>query len=111
LLELAQAALRLKLAIAGWAMAMVFLGAWLLLVTGGGLTPDKPDVVFAPPDGSGVVSHELTIRVPDCRAAYEVLRARGAAFLTPPVEHPWEVRTFFRDPDGHLIEISEARSA
>lgn len=88
-----------------------FLGAWLLLVTGGGPTPDKPDVVFTPPDGSGVVSHELTIRVPDCRAAYEVLRARGAAFLTPPVEYPWEVRAFFRDPDGHLIEISEARSA
>jgi len=43
--------------------------------------------------------------------AYRTLAARGARFLTPPVESEWEVRAFFRDPDGHLIEISEARSA
>ena len=46
----------------------------------------------------------------DCRAAYEELRRRGAAFLTPPVESAWEVRAFFRDPDGHLLEISEAKA-
>jgi len=51
----------------------------------------------------------MTIRVPDCRAAYAARRARGAEFLTPPVEYAWEVRCFFRDPDGHLLEISEAR--
>jgi catechol 2,3-dioxygenase-like lactoylglutathione lyase family enzyme len=51
----------------------------------------------------------MTIRVPDCRAAYELLAARGASFLTPPVEWEYEVRCFFRDPDGHLLEISEAR--
>jgi catechol 2,3-dioxygenase-like lactoylglutathione lyase family enzyme len=87
-----------------------FLGTWLLLVTGGGPTQDKPDVSFAPPADPGLVSHEMTIRVPDCRAAYESLRARGASFLTPPVEYAWEVRCFFRDHDGHLLEISESRS-
>ena len=46
--------------------------------------------------------------MPDCRGAYETLRARGAQFLAPPVEYEWEVRAFFRDPDGHLLEISEA---
>jgi catechol 2,3-dioxygenase-like lactoylglutathione lyase family enzyme len=51
----------------------------------------------------------MTFRVPDCRAAYETLRGRGVTFLTPPVESLWEVRAFFRDPDGHLLEISEAR--
>jgi catechol 2,3-dioxygenase-like lactoylglutathione lyase family enzyme len=81
-----------------------------LVVTGGGPTEDKPDVTFAPPDDPRRVSHAMTIRVPDCQAAYEVLRARGAAFLTPPVASAWEVRAFFRDPDGHLLEISEARS-
>jgi catechol 2,3-dioxygenase-like lactoylglutathione lyase family enzyme len=86
-----------------------FLGAWLLLVTAGGPTADKPGVTFAPPADPDRVSHEMTIRVPDCRAAYEVLTARGANFLTPPVESDWEVRCFFRDPDGHLLEISEAR--
>ena len=48
--------------------------------------------------------------VADCRAVYEELRGRGAEFLTPPVEYPWEIRAFFRDPDGHLFEISEARN-
>ena len=87
-----------------------FLGTWLLLVTGGGPTADKPDVVFTAPLDTASVSHEMTIRVPDCRAAYAALRARGAEFLTPPVEYAWEVRCFFRDPDGHLLEISEART-
>jgi catechol 2,3-dioxygenase-like lactoylglutathione lyase family enzyme len=50
----------------------------------------------------------MTIRVPDCRAAYETLRARGAVFLTPPHDRGHEVRRFFRDPDGHLFEISQA---
>ena len=86
-----------------------FAGAWLLLVTGGGPTEDKPDVTFATPDDPARVSHAMTIRVPDCAAAYETLSARGASFLTAPLSSEWEVRAFFRDPDGHLIEISEAR--
>jgi len=56
------------------------------------------------------VSSELTFRVPDCRAAYETLSARGASFLAPPVDWGGEIRAFFRDPDGHLLEISEAVS-
>ena len=86
-----------------------FQGTWLLLVTGGGPTKDKPGVTFAPPSDAGIVTHELTLRVPDCHAAYEVLRSRGAEFLTPPVEYEHEIRCFFRDPDGHLLEISQVR--
>src|SRR5262245_58321162 len=70
----------------GTSVVFRFLGSWHLLVTGGGPTPDKPTVTFAPPADPDRVSHELTIRVPDCRAAYETLRSRGALFLTPPVE-------------------------
>ena len=84
-----------------------FQGTWLLLVTGGGPTPGKPTVTFAPPDDPDRVSHQLTIRVPDCRAAYETLTERGATFLAPPVDRGGEIRAFFRDPDGHLLEISE----
>jgi catechol 2,3-dioxygenase-like lactoylglutathione lyase family enzyme len=87
-----------------------FAGAWLLLVTGGGPTPDKPEVEFASVEDPSRVSHAMTIRVPSCPDAYETLRSRGAEFLTPPVTSEWEVRAFFRDPDGHLLEISEARS-
>jgi catechol 2,3-dioxygenase-like lactoylglutathione lyase family enzyme len=83
------------------------LGGWLLLVVGGGPTDDKPRVTFAPPADPDRVSAEMIFAVPDCRAAYETLTARGAEFLSPPVEYPWEVRAFFRDPDGHLFEISE----
>jgi catechol 2,3-dioxygenase-like lactoylglutathione lyase family enzyme len=87
-----------------------FLGNWLLLVTGGEPTEDKPTVTFAPPDDPDRVDHQMIIGVSDCRAAYETLLSRGAEFLTPPVDRGWEVRCFFRDPDGHLIELSEARS-
>ena len=83
------------------------LGDWLLVVTGGGPTDDKPNVTFAPPGDANVVSTEMIFRVPDCHAAYDELAARGATFLTPPVDHGGEVRAFFRDPDGHLFEISE----
>jgi catechol 2,3-dioxygenase-like lactoylglutathione lyase family enzyme len=91
----------------GTSAVLRFQGAWILLVTGGGPTPGKPTVTFAPPDDPDRVSHQLTLRVPDCRAAYETLRARGAEFLTPPVDRGGEIRAFFRDPDGHLLEISE----
>ena len=87
-----------------------FQSAWLLLVTGGGPTADKPGVVFTTIEDSDRVSHAMTIRVPDCMAAYETLRTRGARFLAPPVSSEWEVRGFFRDPDGHLLEISESRA-
>jgi catechol 2,3-dioxygenase-like lactoylglutathione lyase family enzyme len=93
----------------GSSCVLQFLGTWLLLVTGGEPTADKPTVTFAAPADPDRVSHEMTIRVPDCHAAYETLLKRGAQFLTPPVEYDWEIRAFFRDPDGHLIEISEAR--
>ena len=93
----------------GTSCVLRFQGAWLLLVTGGGPTPDKPTVTFAPPPDPDVVSHQLTMRVPDCRKAYEILRTRGAEFLTPPHDRGGEVRCFFRDPDGHLLEISETR--
>jgi catechol 2,3-dioxygenase-like lactoylglutathione lyase family enzyme len=93
----------------GTSAVLRFQGTWLLLVTGGGPTKDKPDVTFIPPPDPNAVTHELTMRVPDCHAAYEILRTRGADFLTPPVEYDHEIRCFFRDPDGHLIEISQVR--
>jgi catechol 2,3-dioxygenase-like lactoylglutathione lyase family enzyme len=94
----------------GTSCVLQFLGAWLLLVTGGAPTPDKPDVRFGAPPDPDYVSHAMTIRVPDCRAAHEALKNRGAAFLTPPYDRNGETRCFFRDPDGHLLEISEAHS-
>ncbi len=93
----------------GTSAVLSFNAAWLLLVTGGGPTPDKPSVSLAPPADPDRLDHLFTIRVPDCRANYALLRERGAEFLTPPVTSGPETRAFFRDPDGHLFEISEYR--
>jgi catechol 2,3-dioxygenase-like lactoylglutathione lyase family enzyme len=83
--------------------------AWLLIVTGGGPTQDKPTVSLAPPPDADQRDSLFTMRVADCQAAYDELLGRGADFLTPPVTHGRETRCFFRDPDGHLFEISEYR--
>jgi catechol 2,3-dioxygenase-like lactoylglutathione lyase family enzyme len=91
----------------GDSVVLRFLGNWLLLVTGADPTEDKPNVSMAAPEGGNVVDHSFTIRVPDCRQAYEVLLVRGANFLTPPNQRGQETRCFFPDPDGHLFEISQ----
>lgn len=83
--------------------------AWLLIVTGGGPTDDKPTVTLEPPTDPDRRDNLFTMRVVDCQATYDELRARGAVFLTPPVTNGPETRCFFRDPDGHLFEISEYR--
>jgi catechol 2,3-dioxygenase-like lactoylglutathione lyase family enzyme len=90
----------------GTSLVLKIAGAWLLVVTGGEPTEDKPTVTFVPPEDPDRTSAELIFRVPDCRAAYETLVGRGASFLHEPVDNGYEVRAFFRDPDGHLFEIS-----
>jgi catechol 2,3-dioxygenase-like lactoylglutathione lyase family enzyme len=95
----------------GTSCVLRLVGQWLLLVTGGPPTADKPTVTFAPPADPDVATAELIVAVPDCRAAYDTLSSRGAEFLTPPVEYDWEIRAFFRDPDGHLFEITQRKPA
>ena len=95
----------------GTSLVTKFLGNWLLLVTKGGPTKDKPDVSYMPPNDNTKVSHSFTIRVKDCHKTYNILKERGAIFITPPVDWEFEIRAFFRDPDGHLFEISEIRES
>ena len=92
----------------GTSSVFQFLGNWILLVTGGEPTKDKPEVHFKAPNDPNDVSHAFTIRVKNRLESYEVLKNRGAEFLTRPVDWGSEVRAFFRDPDGHLFEISQA---
>lgn len=91
----------------GTSAVFAFNNAWLLIVTGGEPTADKPDVTFEAPADPTRVSHSFTIRVEDCHESYETLKDRGADFLTPPYDWGGEIRCFFRDPDGHLFEISQ----
>ncbi|RZO54791.1 MAG: VOC family protein [Sandaracinaceae bacterium] len=91
----------------GTSVVLDWNGSWFLLVTGGGPTADKPDVTLEAPTSPDVTARSSIFRVDDCRAAYEELSRAGAEFLTAPVDHGYEIRAFFRDPDGHLFEISE----
>jgi lactoylglutathione lyase len=93
----------------GSSVVLSFASGWLLLVEGAGPTDDKPDVTLAPPADPNLRDNLFTIRVDDCRATYELLRARGGTFLTEPITKGAETRCFLRDPDGHLFEISEYR--
>jgi len=93
----------------GTSVVLRFAEMWVLLVTGGDPTPDKPSVSMAAPASRATVDHAITVRVPDCQAAYERLRERGGEFLTPPHASGRETRCFLRDPDGHLVELSEYR--
>lgn len=93
----------------GTSVVLELLGNWLLLVTEGEPTPDKPHTAFNPPATDKVVSHSFTMRVGDCLQAYDILKEKGAEFITPPYDWGAEVRCFFKDPDGHLFEISEYR--
>ena len=93
----------------GTSVVLKLLGSWLVLVTGGGETEDKPGTSYAPPPDPSTISAQMIFGVPDAMDAYETLKSRGAEFLTPPVEYDWETRAFFRDPDGHMYEISQSK--
>lgn len=80
---------------------------WVTISTGGGPTPDKPSVTLAPPADPDRVSSFLNIRVADISAAYKQWKARGAEFLTPPIDRGAEIRCYMRDPDGFLIEVGQ----
>jgi catechol 2,3-dioxygenase-like lactoylglutathione lyase family enzyme len=90
----------------GTSVVLELLGNWLLLVTGGGPDEGKPAVVLGPPADPNRVASQIIFRVEDCEATFELLRERGAEFLSPPHVRPGETRAFFHDPDGHLFEIS-----
>jgi catechol 2,3-dioxygenase-like lactoylglutathione lyase family enzyme len=85
--------------------------SWLILNTGGGPTDDKPTVTLAAPPNPDTVSAFLNLRVSDINRAYLEWSSRGALFLTDPIDHGYEIRAYIRDPDGHLIEVGQARSA
>jgi lactoylglutathione lyase len=83
--------------------------SWVILNTGGGPTDDKPTVTLTTPPDPDTVSAFLNLRVADIALAHREWSARGAQFLTAPIDHGYEIRAYIRDPDGHLIEVGEAR--
>ena len=81
---------------------------WITINVGGGPTRDKPEVILEPPQDPTRASSFLNIRVADIRTAYREWKAKGAQFLTEPVDFGREIRCYMRDPDGYLIEVGQA---
>lgn len=81
--------------------------SWVTISTGGGPTEDKPNVTLEPPSNPDRVSSFLNVRVADIKAVYEQWSARGAEFLTPPIDRGVEIRCYMRDPDRRLIEVGQ----
>jgi len=82
--------------------------SWIIMNPGGGPTPDKPDVILAPPEPGDPVSSFLNVRVADIAAFYAHAKSKGAQFLTEPLDRKAEIRCYLRDPDGYLVEIGQA---
>jgi catechol 2,3-dioxygenase-like lactoylglutathione lyase family enzyme len=82
--------------------------SWIILNAGGGPTPDKPGVFLEAPKDPNTVNSFLNLRVADIRACYNEWKAKGARFLTEPLDnHGSEMRCYMRDPDGYLIEVGQ----
>lgn len=82
--------------------------SWIILNSGGGPTPDKPEVILETPRDVNLVNSFLNLRVADIWDCYKKWGARGAQFLTEPLDnHGWEWRCYIRDPDGYLIEVGQ----
>jgi catechol 2,3-dioxygenase-like lactoylglutathione lyase family enzyme len=84
--------------------------SWIIINVGGGPTDDKPTVTLETPQELDRVDSFLNIRVADIQAVYSEWTARGAEFLTPPIQRSTEIRCYLRDPDGHLIEVGQTTS-
>jgi len=82
--------------------------SWIILNSGGGPTPDKPEVSLEAPRDLNTVNSFLNLRVADIWACYSQWKAKGAHFLTEPLDnHGHELRCYMRDPDGYLIEVGQ----
>ena len=97
-----------EVVMAGEPTIVALANAWVIINVGGGPTEDKPTVILDTPTDPNRVSSFLNIRVADIEAVYADWSARGAEFLTPPIDRGPEIRCYMRDPDGHLIEVGQS---
>ena len=83
--------------------------SWIILNSGGGPTPDKPEVYLEAPQDPNRVNSFLNFRVADIDVCYKEWKDKGALFITEPLDnHGWETRCYMRDPDGYIIEVGQA---
>src|SRR5262245_26625806 len=82
--------------------------AWIIMNPGGPPTPDKPGISVVDYEPGDTTSIFLNLRVADIHACYEEWKAKGAEFVTPPIDRGAEIRCYMRDPDGYLIEVGQS---
>jgi catechol 2,3-dioxygenase-like lactoylglutathione lyase family enzyme len=99
-----------ELVMEGEPSVVALANGWIIINVGGGPTEDKPTVVLETPRNPDRVSSFLNIRVADIAAVHAEWSARGAEFLTPPMDRDREIRCYLRDPDGHLIEVGQTKA-
>jgi len=82
--------------------------SWIIMNPGGPPTPDKPGISVVNYEPGNTTSIFLNLRVANIQACYEEWKAKGAEFLTPPIDRGAEIRCYMRDPDGYLIEVGQS---
>jgi len=82
--------------------------SWVIMNPGGPPTPDKPGISVVNYEPGATTSMFLNLRVADIQACYEDWKAKGAEFVTPPIDRGAEIRCYMRDPDGYLIEVGQS---
>ena len=66
------------------------------------------DLTLEPPQDRNRVNSFLNLRVADIESCHAEWTAKGAEFITAPLDnHGWETRCYMRDPDGYIIEVGE----
>jgi catechol 2,3-dioxygenase-like lactoylglutathione lyase family enzyme len=82
--------------------------SWIIMNPGGPPTPDKPGISVVDYQPGDTTSIFLNLRVADIQACYQEWTAKGAEFVTPPIDRGAEIRCYMRDPDGYLIEVGQS---
>jgi catechol 2,3-dioxygenase-like lactoylglutathione lyase family enzyme len=82
--------------------------SWVIMNPGGGPTLDKPDISVVDYEPGNTVSSFLNLRVANIQECYEQWSAKGAEFVTAPIDRGAEIRCYMRDPDGYMIEVGQA---
>ena len=81
---------------------------WITINKGGGPTDDKPGYYLeAPQPDQKTFNSFLNIRVADIQKCYKEWTAKGADFITAPIDRGGEIRCYMQDPDGYIIEVGQ----
>ena len=82
--------------------------SWIIMNPGGPPTPDKPGISVVDYQPGDTTSIFLNLRVADIQARYQEWKAKGAEFVTPPIDRGAEIRCYLRDPDGSPSEVGQS---